>query len=215
MQYHHYAEFVAMIAGIVTYRRWWPVAFKLLLALTILTFLVEISGHLMWKIYRLYNNWLYNLFLPVQCFLFIRFFYLISVHEKVKKAGRGLLWAMLPLMLAAYGFQPLFYTLNSYAATGYLLLMLTSSCLFYVDVIINGSTVSMVQQPAFWVAAGLMFFTVVFILLFALWAANVMIPNYGLVLKYVIITANTLLYGGLTVAFLCQTKTMPYSLRFL
>ncbi len=214
MLYHHYAELLAFVAGCLLIRHGWPAPFKWLVFLGGLTFLVEIAGHIMWTKYQLYNNWLYNLFLPIQCSFFLLFFYATSYHRKVKKVIVGLMIIMLVGIVISYSYHQSFYMLNSYASTLYLLLMLIASCLFYVDAIINDLEISMIKQPAFWVAVGLLFFTVVFILLFALWAVNIKIPHYKVVLKYSIIAANTFLYGGLIVSFICLNKIKSYYLRF-
>jgi hypothetical protein len=211
--YHHYAELFAFLVGCFVVKKQWTIQFKWLVVLAGISFFIELAGHIMWTRYSLNNNWIYNLFLPVQCFIFLYFFYKTMVQKVVRKIVGFLMGAMIAGTVISYFYHGSFTMLNSYASTLYLFLMLIASCLYYLDTIINEVEVSMTRQPSFWVAAGLLFFTVIFILLFALWAVNIKIPYYKVVLNYSVIIANTFLYGGLIAGFLCLHKTKNYYLH--
>jgi hypothetical protein len=215
MQFHHWAELSAWITGCLLVKAAWPAPFKWLVVLAGLSFSVELAGHIMWTQYRLFNNWLYNIFLPIQCILFLYFFYAVALHPTVKKALKVLFVLMAVGQLVAYINHKNFSVLNSYASTLFLFLMLLASCLFYLDAILNNLEISLLKQPAFYIGAGVLFFTVIFILLFAFWAVNISIPHYRQVLKYSIIVANTFLYGGLIAGFVCLNKTKNYYSHFL
>jgi len=213
MAYHHYAELIAFLAGCLLLNSKWPAHFKWLVALVGLTFVVEIAGHILWTRYRMYNNWLYNLYLPIQCLAFLLFFIKSSTHQVIIKVQKSLLWLMLAGTIITWILHRNFWLLNSHGSTVYLFLMLVASCLFFVDAVVNNVEVRLVKQAPFWVAAGLLFFTVVFILFFALWLVNFTVPYYNTVFSYSVIAANTFLYGGLIASFICLHLTKNYSMH--
>lgn len=210
MQYHHYAELSAFVAGILLVKRDWPFIYKMLVALTALTFLVEISGYLIWTKLKQNNNWLYNLYLPVQCFCILYFFYKVSEYKLVQKINLALIITMFAGTIISYFIHRSFFFLNSYASELYLILMLVAAGLFYIDSIVNDVEIRLVKQPPFWLSTGLLFFCIIYILIFAFWNLIKQVPYYRVILFYSNIVANTFLYGGIIICFLCMRKTRNY-----
>ncbi len=215
MLYHHYAELIAFIVGCVVLKKYWLREYKILVLLAGITFLVEISGHVMWIKFHQNNNWLYNIFLPFQCFCFLFLFYKAAIYKSIKHINYALLIFLFAGTAISYCFHRNFIFLNSYASTLYLVLMLIASGCFYIDAILNELEIKLVKQPPFWVATGMLFFTVIYILIFALWNELIKVPYYKLILFYSTIVANTFLYGGLIACFLCLRKTKIFSMPSL
>ena len=164
----------------------------------------------MWVKFRLNNNWIYNLFLPLQCLCILYIFYKVSVNQTIKKMNLILMICMFTGTVITYFIHRSFIFLNSYASALYLILMLISAGCFYIDAIVNDVETSLVKQPAFWLATGLLFFCVIYILIFALWAIIEKLPYYKRILFDSNIIANSFMYGGIIICFLCLRKTKIY-----
>jgi len=215
MLYHHYIELAACLAGLTCYRRYWPLHCQLMVALCLLTVGIEITGHRMWVDHQINNNWLYNLFLPLQAICFLFFFFKETVTRKIRNLQLVLLLAVLPGTALSYVFHRNFSFLNSYASSFYLFLMLVACCLYFLDVFTNDVNLPRLRQPAFWVACALLFFTLAYILVLALWNTIRTMADYRLVLDFVRISSNTILYGGLIAYFVCKRRERNFYMPLL
>jgi magnesium-transporting ATPase (P-type) len=122
---------------------------------------------------------------------------------------------MIIATLITYIIQPDFTVYNSYARTIYLVLWIVACGLFFIDVMLNDNRVSLVKQPGFWLATGILFFSVIFIILISLYQIFTTLPNYKIFFRYFIIVANTFMYVGFAGAFICQHIATKYYSRSL
>lgn len=219
-KYHHCMELIAVLAGLCTFQWSWPRSYKLLLLLTTITLPIEVVSQYIWDTYHISNQWIYNLFLPGQFLLLVLFFYFIVFHRRIRQLQVGLLLAGVVGICICYYYTTWVQHLpltqfNSYASTLYLVLLIISSGSFFIDAILSRESTPLIRQPGFWVATGVLFFCTLFTARFALWNLILTIPDYQKLLLYTNIIANTLLYLGITVSFLClqrmKNSSMPLS----
>jgi hypothetical protein len=214
LQYHHYIELVAFSVGVACFNKNWLPYYKVLFFLVGLTCLVEMAGSMMSYEFG-DNNWLYNIFSPIECFIILYFFSRIILKRRLKE----LIFYSIPIMVVAtcitYMVQPNFMVYNSYARTIYLVLWIIASGFFFIDVMINDNRMSLVKQPGFWLATGILFFSVIFIVLISMYKIFKILPNYKIIINYFNIVANTFLYVGFIGAFLCQRIATKYYSRSL
>lgn len=191
--------------GLILVRGNWPKQYKLLVLLLVTTFAVEYTGYLLWVNWRINNNFLYNIFLPLQCAFFLYVFYVESLSAGSARVNLVLLGMVPAGLLVTYFIHGSFIYLNSYAANLFLILMLVAAGLYFVYAIMY-SKVKLTTHPPFWIASGLLFFTVSYILVFSFWNIIKTIPYYKVILTYTNIIANLLLYGGIIASLLCLRK---------
>ena len=214
LQYHHYMELFAFSVGVACFNKEWLPYYKVLLILIGLTCLVELAGSMMsYKFGD--NNWLYNIFSPIECLLILYFFSGIIQKSRLKE----MVFYSIPLMIVAtcitYIFQPDFMVYNSYARTIYLVLWIIASGFFFIDVMINDNRLSLIRQSGFWLATLILFFIVIFIILISMYKIFKILPNYKIIINYFNIVANTFMYVGFIGAFLCQRIATKYYSRSL
>lgn len=208
---HHYIELFAALSALFLFQPKWGGHYKLIIVLLVTTFCVEYCGYLMSREFKVNNNWLYNIFLPFQCFCFLYFFYRESFSRDSARAHLVLLWLIPTVLIISYAIHRDIIFLNSYAANLFLILMLLASGIYFIDAVMH-SRIKMVAHPPFWIASGLLFFTVSYILIFSLWSIITTILHYKLILAYTNIIANLLLYGGIIASLICLRKTSRSSM---
>ena len=209
LQYHHYLELGSFAVGLICLNNRWTFCYKVLLFFAALTFMVELLGHqLAFKFEN--NNWLYNIFSPFECIVILYFFSQITREKKMRKIILSFIPIMLLATIVTYILRPNFFVYNSYARTVYLVLWVLTCCFYFVDVMINDNRVSLIKQPGFWIATGVLFFSVIFIILQSLYNIFTTLPNYKIIVRYFIIVANTFLYVGFAGAFICQHIATKY-----
>lgn len=207
MHYHHYAELIAFCVGVLLLRKNWPMPYKLMVALAGVSFVVELGAQILWDRYRYNNNWIYNLFIPIQHLVFFLFIRYSVVTPFFKKAVFLLIYGALLGTLVSYYWHRNFFMLNNIAHTLLFFGQLVAVCCYYLDVVSNNVKLGILHQPPFWLVTGLFFFCVVFVVRFSLWGYIKSLPDYRMVLKYTTVFSNTLLYGGFIFSFICLQKT--------
>ena len=209
LQYHHYIELLAFGIGVACYKKTWLIHYKILFLLAGLTCLVEILGGILASKYG-DNLWLYNIFSPIECLVILYFFSRIIIKKKIKHVIAYSIPMVFISTLVTYLIHPTFTEYNSYARTIYLILWILSCGFFFIDVMINSNTMSLIKQPGFWLATGVLFFSVIFITLISLYQIFSTLPNHKVIFKYFNIVANTFMYVGIAGAFLCQRIATKY-----
>lgn len=212
MYYHHYIELISFLTGLFCFKKEWAIPYKLLVVLAGLTFFVEVTGQFLWNQYQYNNHWIYNLFIPLQHFVFLFFIKSAIVDLRVKPTLLFFIFLAIIVVPVTYFFHRNFFILNNYTATAMVFLLFLSSAAYYVDSMLNNIPIVIYKQPPFWIVSGLFFFCVIFIVRFSLWKFIVQIPEYKKILGYTNIVANTFLYGGLIGCFICLEKTKNYKL---
>jgi hypothetical protein len=213
MKYHHFAELFALLVAALTLRKWWPLHFKLLAVLALVTFCVEIGAQNYYDTTKKSNYFFYNTFLPVQYGVFQYTLYRLISDSVLKRmqvylavaavAGTAITYALMEKGFGAF---------NSQASTLYLVLLIIGAGCFYIDAMKNDIALPLTKQPGFWIATGLLFFSVILVMRFIFWDFVQTIPGYTTILRVTNILANTLLYGGFIGTFICLYKTKSYLL---
>jgi len=207
LQYHHYAELAAMASGLLLLRKNWPIPYKMLSALASLTFIVELTGHILWTQFHQNNNWLYNIFVPIQVFTFL---WIIYASIQIQKIRKGIRWCFIVMVAGTgitYFWHDSFKMLNNHAITLYWILLIIACCSFYIDAIENTIQIPLLSQPVFWLSSGILFFCAIFVVRTAIWNLMPQLYNFKQLSIYSNIVANTFMYSGIIACFICLHKT--------
>lgn len=146
------------------------VQYKLLIWLVSLRFFVEFVGDI-WSIQtQTSNNWMYNLYFPLESLGFLYIFYLGAIHTAVKRINAALLIAILPTLLVAYILYPGFTFLNTHAIIYQSFLLLVSAGCAFIDILLDKSRVQFVRRPLFWLASGIIIYSGASIMVYLFWA---------------------------------------------
>jgi hypothetical protein len=203
MKYHHFVELASAVIGIMLVKKHWPVYAKLLVILAGVTFIIEISSQLLWENYKYSCHWLYNLFLPFQCFVILFVHFKMLLYPKTRKAVFYLLCMLGVGTVFSYFFHQSFTIFNHYASTFQVVLMLIASGLFYLDISLNDNNTRLVNQPLFWLSTGILFFSSIFVIKLAIWDYIYTLPDFRVISNVTNIVGNTFFYGSLIIYFVC------------
>lgn len=212
MRYHHYIELLSFLTGIFLLRKSWPIHYKVLVVLAGFTFGIEMVGQWLWNQYKYNNNWIYNLFIPLRYILILFFLSRVIVVASLQRIAQYFIVVLVLAVPTSYIWHHSFFILNNYVSTLCYIFSLAVVGLYFMDSIINDVRVHLYKQPAFWFAAGLFFFCSIFIVRHLFWNYINLIPDSRYFLGYTNNIANTFLYGGLTICFICLEKTRKYYL---
>ena len=182
----------------------WKPQFRIILVLTFISLLIELTGRYINFFYRESNHWLYNIYIPIQGFLGLLIFSKFTTILKVKSIIKRLMIFFIVSHFLSYYFHQEFFTLNNYAIILSLVCNCIAASLFYYDVMANDVQTQLLKQPGFWFATGVFFMSVIFICRFAFWNIIISYAGYKTIFPYIINAANTFLYGGFIATFICQ-----------
>lgn len=146
--------------GCVLVRKSWPIQYRLLLVLACLDFSVTLVSYLWSSMLFKSNHWIANAAAPVECALILYIFYKASTHRIIKRINIGLIIAIIPLLLIGYTLRPLFFYLNTTVATGCFFFILLSACCAYVDMLLDKRDFRLSRQPMFWLAGGMLLYSI-------------------------------------------------------
>ena len=174
----------------------------------LLTLIIELLGEVLNK-RKVHNLWLYNFFTTLEFVFYVWVIREIIRDIKVKKIFSIILIAYPSCALVNIVFIQRINHFHSYTyALGCLLIV--ASCIYYFyELFLMPHSVKLLQQPAFWICSGLLFFyTFTFPIYgltnFVLSLPKVIIRN----LENVIMILNVFLYSMFSIAFLCRIR-MP------
>jgi len=207
VKYHHYFELAASLTGLITFRKHWPAYAKALLVLAGVTFGIELYAQYLWSNLHKQNHFLYNLFLPFQCFVVLFAFSRLLINNSLLLVNRMLIAVFFTGTVAAYIYYPTFVNLNYFASTLYLVLMIIASGCFFLDIAMNSINVPLIRQPVFWLATGILVFSVTFVIRMAFWTYLASLPNINAIIFVTNIISNIFFYGGLIGFFICLRQT--------
>jgi hypothetical protein len=190
---------VAAWIGLSTTRRLGGRPFRLLAWLPAVTIPVELLG--LWTGIRYHrNHWLYNCWMPLECCWVLLVFYL-GVRHRLAKRAIGWLLVLMPVgILTMYYVNFMFLTINLYAMLFVLFWQLIGGCIVLADCLLGHEDVAIFRHPLSWMSVGVILYACMFILMYASW---VFMPKVNMVFFVtIVIVANTLFYGGMTLTFL-------------
>ena len=95
-------SWAACIVALISFRRWMPLHFKLLLVFVFLYAFVDTAGAIMARYYEINNHFLYNLVWGVQ-YMIIAYFYYQTLQSRVIKK----------IILGFFAFFPIFFIINA------------------------------------------------------------------------------------------------------
>jgi hypothetical protein len=147
---------LGVIVGLLFFQKLSPQYIRLLVALLLITLLIEVGAVWFYKTFRIKNHWIYNVFTPVQFFLMWSMFFRSSISK-----NRYFIYSA--ILLGVFFFINIFwwqgYTMfNSYTfmLSGALITFYTLS---YLANLYRGEEVHRFnKEPMFWVCIGILFY---------------------------------------------------------
>jgi hypothetical protein len=197
------------LTGCIVIRKSWPLEYKLLLALTSLTILIEVTEQICFFFLKMtFVEWLYNCFTPAECACLLYIFHRASVHPAIKRLNAVLL-LFLPVGAGfLYYLYPLFITINDNVVVFYLFIELVSACSIILDLLMGQSQSPLTRQPLFWLASGMLFFSGLYIVMVSIIFKLKMTNNLYIYEMLIQIIANSCMYAGFLICFVRQHHVM-------
>jgi len=187
-------------------RRNWPLSYKLLVALSCVTVVVELVA--MYCFLRhinhagVYNAWAY---VEVGTIVYIQL--REAVHTWAKRLLILLLVVLTATTVALHLLLPAFPRLSGHFLMFFLFFQLIATCAALVDILQGTSDRQLSAQPGLWLATGMLFYSSLFLVLH-IWGffftneAN----KYFYIFSF---AANTFMYGGFIAAFITLRSHPP------
>lgn len=151
-------ELLALFFCIKKYKKLSPTYFKWFLPLLLLTNIVEWGNYFKLFSYHHSNNWIYNIFNPIE-FCFYGWLYYNYITNSVK---RKIILYSCVVLIVAYLLNMLFIQgmvfFNSYTFLLGCLLMIYFTYLYFDQSIKSVSNTSITKTPFFWISVGVLFF---------------------------------------------------------
>lgn len=213
LQFHNYLQIISFAVALILMQRSWPVAYKVLIAITGISVIVELTGWYIGTKLHQNNNWIYNIYVPVLGILQTIIFMQIVETKAIRNSMKLLMAVFLLSVAVSYFFFPHFFKLNSYALTIYLICSVISVALYFIDSMINLIDIPLVKQPGFWLGIGILIMSVLNIARFSFWNMIARTADYSKILNYIVDISNLSLYGAYIATFICLRINQKYYLH--
>lgn len=166
MLVYYFFELGAFYLGCMLVKKSWPIQYKLLVVYAGFDLLwALLSAVWIWGFSKS-NHWITNLTSPIECALILFIFYKAAAHPFIKRINIGLMLTIIPLLLVGYTLYPEFFWFNKPVTIGCLFLILLSSCLAYIDLLLDKIEFRLPAHPMFWLAGGMLLYSISSILCF-------------------------------------------------
>jgi len=151
-------SWAACIVALITFRRWMPLHFKLLLVFVFLYAFIDTAGAIIARIYELKNHFLYNLLWGVQ-YMIIAYFYYHTLQNRIIKKILLVFFVLFPIffIISAFWIQG-FYTLQTYSIVLGASFMLLFAVSYIWQVYTSTETQSIFRDPVFWFSLAWLFY---------------------------------------------------------
>jgi hypothetical protein len=205
---NHLFELTAFIASIINYHKiknnilWWFIPFLLLVNL--------VEWGIVFKFYIIdhSNNWIYNIFDPLEFCFYSFIYYRLLSDKKNKKLILYLVTVILLFTIIDYAFiEPRQY-LDSYSYILGCMAMVLYCFLYFRQVMQNIDENSLFANPYFWISSGLFLFSMGEAILFSCFQYFLITHNFSIFQPVFNFLSNVLiaiLYTCLCISFFCRS----------
>jgi hypothetical protein len=195
---------VAIVVGLLTFKKSDPLYLKLLPFFLLFTLLVELTGELFHKP-GLNNAILFNLYSVVEFVFYTYFFKMVAPGKKVKHILTSIMW-ILPVVCLVNIF--LIQGINVFHTLTYAIGCLTMVALgivYFIRLFNSLERVELLKTPAFWISVGIIFFftSAVSVLGVANYIATLP-KELSSLLQRIFFWVNAFFYIMFIIAFLCR-----------
>lgn len=195
---------IGIITSSVRYGYAMPSHIAILLVTFVITFIVEIFAR---YVIVKPNHWLYNLYLPIEYFLFSAVYYVTFCLKKTRRIIVICSWLLLVFVIINITSLQKIKEFNTYTLLISGTLILTWVFLYFKQLLQKKEYINLLREPMFWISTGLLFF----------YAGNVFVAgtlNYFIkadlpiakLLLQMIKLLNILMFSLFIVAILCQPR---------
>lgn len=174
----------------------------------LLTVLIEATGWLLRTYWHVNNQWLYNIFAPIQAFFLFWVFYKIYPKQFNSKLFLGICAAAFSIVYVIECFRHPFTIFNNNSWIVFSFSIIIACGLYYYFLLKDDEYINLAVHPPFWFVTGvfLYFFCSSVCTLFFSQLVRINIMQ-NISLRYLLfILFNLILYGCWSYAFLCKYK---------
>jgi hypothetical protein len=208
----HYFEWIALLCGVVVYAKIKHTPLRWLVFFLCYMVITETLGRYFKIVIKESNNWLYNIYLPVEAFIYSFILYKYAEKKWFKKSCRFFIYLIPIISLVNILFFQGIDTYNTYTNSIFSVGLLTLSIMYFIDVFLSEKLIIPWKEPLFWIVTGLFFYVLVsmaytfafdYILINRL-DANALL--YTLITRYLICTLYLMISIGLLLTFKYEQK---------
>lgn len=203
LEYPQYCQLLAIIVGVVTYKQHQQFALKVLLIFCCITLSNEILAIITWEQYHKSTHILYNIYNVVRCACFIWLFKAAIEQVRYIKIITYITYIIIAISVASYYIHQSIFIYNAVVSEVFLIGYIICSGVYFIDLITNNSIVPLKHQPLFFIVIGILFYSLILVVRYAIWGFIGTVPNYDMLVKITNVISNTLLYGFIILSFLC------------
>ena len=174
----------------------------------LLTVLIETAGWLMRVYWKVNNQWIYNLFSPLQVLFLYWVFLKIYPDQSNRRRFMGICILLFSVVYIVECFYHPFTTFNYYSWIVFSFLIIITCGLYYYFLLKDEEYIHLATHPPFWFVTGVFvyFFCSSVCTLFFTQLVRINITQ-NISLRYLLfILFNFILYGCWSYAFLCRYK---------
>jgi len=204
-----YLEFVAFVFGCILVRRRWPWHYRFLVGLKGFTFVVQWGGMAWSTLTQSSNHWLFNIFIPLECGSYLYLFYKTAAHPVIRRLNGWLMAMVLPLVAVSFLLVPELTIINQVMGIGCAFFLMISSCSVCIDLLLSEDEVSFFRHPLFWLAGGILFYSISNAIYFVTWEITKKMILFRFVLvEYMVagILLNCCLMGSFFCVYLLNAR---------
>lgn len=216
MQLLHYFELAAFLSACINFRKHQHGILKWFLPFLLLVNSIELGNY--FRLFKINNsnNWIYNIFNPVEFCFYSCIFYQILINPKDRKMIRyAVVIVLLIVLLDMFILEGMVY-LNSYS---YIIICWTISIycyLYFRQVLRHVDDSNLLSRPFFWISTGLFLFCIGEAILFSFFQYFLVTHNFSKFRQVFLFLSNFLnaiLYTCLSISFFCRTPPHHSSLQ--
>jgi len=155
--------------------------------------------------YRYHNNqWLLNLWGPLECLCVLLVFYSAAGHPVARRINKILLYLLPAGVILTFGIESSFFNMNLSGMQFYMFCELISTCVFLVDGLVRSEDHRFFQHPLSWTAVGIALHCLISALCYGMWKFVVEWPAKFYIAA--MFMANGVYYIGMIITFIHLRK---------
>lgn len=197
------APLICLLTAITFYKRQ-PQWLRFFFYFLLITFIVDIGAALYSGYFKQSNHFIANIYLPISFTCYFLLFYKALETKKIKTIVFGCFIIYLLFVFYDIFFINGFYYFNSYSYSVGSILILLCCLLYLMWLFSSDSLINYFRIPMFWIATGLLFYFVGNLVQMSLFRYILSLDPGGTIYSVISVTLNVLLYGAVTIAFLCN-----------
>lgn len=196
----------SLLAVTIYYKRLQPKWLQLFFYFLLFTLAIETVAALYSQRYQKSNHFILNIYLLINFCFYLLIFMKAFEKRSLKIFARATLLLFVLFYLADIIFIEGFYYFNVYSFCIGSVFIVLCCLLYFMGLLTSDKLVNYFTIPMFWISTGLLFFYVGNLVQMSLlkYIIDNRLDPGGEIYLFISVTLNVLLYGALTISFLCK-----------